>query len=99
MAVSAWRDDVTAWRNDVTAWRYSHVPTRVPHGSTFTLSVSGASTFDLGLRRRWAASATHRAASYEKVRIRLDRLPDGGAGFEVALLAKGIDLAGGNPDL
>ena len=35
----------------------------------------------------------------EKVRIRLDRLLDGRAGFEVALLAKGIDRAGGNPDL
>ena len=35
----------------------------------------------------------------KKVRIRLDRLLDGRAGFEVALLAKGIDLADGNPDL
>ncbi len=43
------------------------------------------------------ASAAHRASPYEKVRIRLDRLMDGRAGFEVALFAKGIDRAGGNP--
>jgi hypothetical protein len=35
-----------------------------------------------------------------KVRIRLDRLLDGSAGFEeVALRAKGIDLVGADPDL
>jgi hypothetical protein len=45
------------------------------------------------------ASATHRASSYKKLRIRLDRLLDGRTGFEAALLAKHLDLAIGNPDL
>ena len=61
---------------------------------------TGASTSgpgDLGLRRRWPASATHRASSYEKVRKKgLERFDEFAL---VAPLTKSLDLSLGNVPL